>query len=100
MRDRTTANKVCQGEVVPMKDVRELRAIMDRRKRDTSRNRKEDMTCIAATLSRLLRLEEINPIDSTKTAKLKHNEALQGSHGVCILQQLGDEGARCQRQHI
>jgi hypothetical protein len=75
MRDRTTADKVCQGEVVPMKDVRELRAIMDRRKRDTSRNRKEDMTCIAATLSRLLRLEEINPIDSTKTAKLKHNEA-------------------------
>jgi hypothetical protein len=25
---------------------------------------------------------------------------LQGSHGVCILQQLGDEGARSQRQHI
>jgi hypothetical protein len=44
MSDRTTADKVCQGEVMPMKDVRELRAIMERRKRVTSRKRKEDIT--------------------------------------------------------
>lgn len=75
MSESTTADAVCQGEVEPRYDVRELRATMERRNSVSTTKRNEDNTCMAATLSRLLRFDEINPIANTNTAQLKDRVA-------------------------
>jgi hypothetical protein len=74
-RESTAADTVCQGEVLPRNDVRELSATIDRRNSVSTMKRKDDITCIAAILSRLLRLEDIKPIASTKTAQLNDSVA-------------------------